>query len=155
VFYAMNDARTPTIINAVTVVLKVILFYAAGHVLDPHRLVYGLTFVNGLGFLTSTLVGQYWLRRKVGMLDTPRIVRTLLKVGVAAAWGAGAALLVAKGIDAVVPASAALLRAWLVMVIGGLVGLAITFGLMSLLRVSEINPLTRRLSGLVKRGRPA
>lgn len=155
VFYAMNDARTPTVINACTVVLKVALFYTAGKVLDPHHLVYGLTFVNGLGFLTSTLIGQYWLRRKVGMLDTPRIVRTLLKVAVAAAWGSGAALLVAKGIDAIVPASAGLARAWAVMIVGGIVGLGITFGLMMLLRVSEVAPLTRRVGRLVKRGRPA
>jgi putative peptidoglycan lipid II flippase len=155
VFYAMNDARTPTVINAVTVVVKVGLFYAAAHMLDPRHLVYGLTFVNGLGFVISTLVGQYWLRRKVGLLDTPRVVRTVLKVGVASAWGAGAALLVDKGVEAVLPASATLARAWVVTVAGGLVGLAITFGLMMLLRVSEIDPLTRRLRGLVKRGRPA
>jgi putative peptidoglycan lipid II flippase len=151
VFYAMNDARTPTVIMAITVALKIVLFYLAAHLLAKGDLVYGLTFVNGLGFVLSTVLGQYLLSRKVGQLDTPVVIRTLLKVGIAAAWGAGAALLVAKGCEQLVPPSAALGRAWLVMVVGGLVGLAVTFGLMTVLRVSEVNPLTRRLRGLLKR----
>jgi putative peptidoglycan lipid II flippase len=155
VFYAMNDARTPTIIMAITVALKIVLFYVAAHLLAKGDLVYGLTFVNGLGFVLSTVLGQYWLSRKVGLLDTPVVLRTLLKVGMAAAWGAGAALLVAEGFEHLLPASAALGRAWLVMVFGGLVGLAVTFGLMTVLRVSEVKPVTRRLGGLVRRGRTA
>jgi putative peptidoglycan lipid II flippase len=151
VFYALNDARTPTMINGVMVVVKVVLFYVCAHVLDPRHVVYGLTFVNAFGFVIGAWVGEAWLRRKIGALDTGRVVRTVLKVTVASAWGAGAALLVAKGIDAVLPASAALLRSWLVMVLGALVGLAITFGLMMLLRVTEIRPVARRLGRLVAR----
>jgi hypothetical protein len=79
------------------------------------------------------------------------VIRTILKVAVASAWGAGAALLVAKGVDAVLPASAALARAWVVMVLGSLVGLAVTFGFMTLLRVGEIRPIVRRLGRLVAR----
>ncbi|HEY3749963.1 MAG TPA: lipid II flippase MurJ, partial [Pseudonocardiaceae bacterium] len=152
VFYALNDARTPTMINAVMVVLKVILFYVSAHVLDARHVVYGLTFVNAFGFVAGALVGEVWLRRKIGALDTGRVVRTILKVAVASAWGAGAALLVAKGIDAVVPASDALVRAWVVMVVGSLVGLAITFGLMTLLRVTEIRPVAQRIGRLLARG---
>jgi len=152
VFYALNDARTPTMINGVMVVLKVVLFYASAHVLDARHVVYGLTFVNAFGFVAGAIVGEIWLRRKIGALDTGRVVRTILKVAVASAWGAGAALLVAKGVDAVVPASAALARAWIVMVVGSLVGLAITFGLMTLLRVSEIRPVVQRVRRLVGRG---
>jgi putative peptidoglycan lipid II flippase len=151
-FYALNDARTPTMINGVMVIVKVALFYLTAHVLDPAHVVYGLTFVNAFGYLVGAVVGEVWLRRRLGALDTGRVVRTIVKVTVAAAWGAGAALLVAKGIDAVLPASALLARAWAVMVIGALVGLAVTFGLMMLLRVTEIRPVARRLGRLVSRG---
>jgi putative peptidoglycan lipid II flippase len=151
VFYALNDARTPTLINGVMVVVKVVLFYACAHVLDARHVVYGLTFVNAFGFVVGAVVGEVWLRNRIGGLDTGRVVRTFLKVGVASAWGAGAALLVAKGVNAVLPASLTLARAWVVMVLGSVVGLAITFGLMSLLRVSEIRPVARRLARLVAR----
>jgi putative peptidoglycan lipid II flippase len=150
-FYALNDARTPTMINGVMVVVKVVLFYVSAHVLDPAHVVYGLTFVNAFGFVAGAVVGEMWLRRRIGALDTGRVVRTILKVAVASAWGAGAALLVAKGIEAVIPASDALARAWVVMVVGALVGLAITFGLMMLLRVTEVRPVARRLGRLVAR----
>ncbi len=151
-FYALNDARTPTVINGVMVIIKVVLFYVTAHVLDPSHVVYGLTFVNAFGYVAGAVVGEIWLRHRLGALDTGRVVRTITKVTVASAWGAGAALLVAKGIDAVIPASALLARAWAVMVIGALVGLAVTFGLMMLLRVTEIRPVARRLGRLVSRG---
>lgn len=152
VFYALNDARTPTLINAVLVVVKVILFYLCAHVLDPHHVVYGLTFVNGFGFVVSTVVGTMWLRRRIGPLDGRRVLVTMFKCVVASAWGAGAALLLAKGIEAVIPDSLELLQAWLVMIFGSLFGLAVTFGLMTVLRVGEIRPVIRRFARLARRG---
>ncbi|HEX4721276.1 MAG TPA: murein biosynthesis integral membrane protein MurJ [Pseudonocardiaceae bacterium] len=151
VFYAMNDARTPTLINAIMVVIKVALFYTCSHVLDSHHVVYGLTFVNAFGFVVNAVIGESLLRRRIGALDTGRVIRTLLKVGVASAWGAGAALLVADGIEKLLPGASGLAESWLTMIVGGLVGLAITFGLMMLLRVSEIKPVTRRLLRLAGR----
>jgi putative peptidoglycan lipid II flippase len=155
VFYAMNDARTPTVIITLIVVVKVALFFLVARLLPAHDLVYGLTFINSLGYVFTAAIGQYWLSTRVGTLGTPRVLRTMVKVGVAAAWGSAAALLVNQGVHAVIPASAALARAWIVMVVGGLIGLVITIGLMMLLRVSELSPLTRRVRGLVRRGHPA
>ena len=152
VFYAMNDARTPTVIVAAMVVIKVVMFYACAHLLDAHHVVYGLTFVNSFGYLLNAIVGEMWLRRKVGALDTGRVVRTILKVSVASAWGAGAALLVARAMAKLLPPPALLAQSWASMILGGVVGLAITFGLMMLLRVTEIKPVTRRLLRLAGRG---
>jgi putative peptidoglycan lipid II flippase len=152
VFYAMNDARTPTMINGIIVVVKVALFYTCSKVLAPHHVVYGLTFVNSFGYVVSSVVGNIWLHRRIGRLDTRRVIRTMAKTLLAAAWGAGAALLVGKGIAAVLPAGAELPRAWTTMIVGALVGLVVTFGLMTLLRVTEIQPVVRRLRRLAARG---
>jgi putative peptidoglycan lipid II flippase len=151
VFYAMGDARTPTAINAVIVAIKVIAFYACPHLLDAHHVVYGLTFVNSFGFVLSAALGEWLLHRRIGALDTARVIRTMLKVTVAAAWGAGAALLVAEGIEKVLPSVSLLARSWTIMIVAGLAGLAITFGLMMLLRVTEIRPVTRRVLRLLRR----
>jgi putative peptidoglycan lipid II flippase len=151
VFYAMGDARTPTVINAIIVVLKVIAFYACPHLLDAHHVVYGLTFVNSFAFVLSAALGEWLLHRRIGALDTARVIRTMVKVTVAAAWGAGAALLVAEGIEKVLPSVSLLARSWTIMIVAGLAGLVITFGLMMLLRVTEIRPVTRRVLRLVRR----
>lgn len=150
VFYAMNDARTPTLINLLMVIIKVGLFYACAHLLDSHHRVYGLTFVNGLGFLLAAAIGEVWLRNRIGSLDTGRVIRTILKTAVAAAWGAAGALLVAKGIAMVLPHSLNL-RAWLTLIIGSVVGLGLAFGVMTVLRVAEVRPVADRLGGLLRR----
>lgn len=152
VFYAMNDARTPTMINGITVVIKVILFYVCAHVLDAHHVVYGLTFVNALGFVFAAIVGEIWLRARIGRLDTTRVIRTLLKVTIASVWGAAAALLVGQGLDAVFPDGTLLVRSWATLILGSLVGLPLAFGAMLLLRVSEIRPVWQRFARLARRG---
>jgi putative peptidoglycan lipid II flippase len=151
VFYAMNDARTPTVINAIMVVVKLVLFVGCAHFLDPHHRVYGLTFVNALGFLVAAVIGEVWLRNRIGALDTGRVVRTIIKSAVAAAWGGAGALLVTKGLDLAFPGSLHL-RAWLALILGSLVGLGLSFAVMAVLRMAEVKPVVRRLSALTRRG---
>jgi len=151
VFYAMHDARTPTLINGIMVLIKVALMYVGAHLLDAHHVVYGLTFINGLGFVISAIVGEVWLRARLGRLDTSRVIRTLFKTVVASAWCAAGALLVAKGIDAVLPASASLGRAWATLIFSSVIGLTLAFGGMMVLRVTELRPALNRVRSLVRR----
>jgi putative peptidoglycan lipid II flippase len=150
VFYAMNDARTPTVINGLMVLVKLVLFYGCAHLLDPHHRVYGLTFVNALGFLVAAVIGQVWLHQRIGNPDTGRVVRTIVKSTVAAAWGAAGALLITKGLNLALP-GALHLRAWLSLILGSVVGLGLAFAVMTVLRVGEVRPMVRRISGLVGR----
>ena len=152
VFYAMNDARTPTVINGIMVVVKVILFFICAHLLDPEHVVYGLTFINGIGFVFAAIVGEIWLRVRIGRLDTGAVLRTLLKVTIASVWGAAAALLVGKGLGGLFPTGTLLARSWVVLIIGSLVGLPVAFGGMLILRVSELQPAWRRIARLIHRG---
>ncbi|HET9137844.1 murein biosynthesis integral membrane protein MurJ [Actinophytocola sp.] len=151
VFYAMKDARTPTVIMLIMTAVKVPLSYLCPHVLDPRAVVYGLTFVNSVTFLVGVLVGDLWLRRRLGRLGTRQVLRTLVKTMVAATWGAGAALGIARLLAAVLgPDSAA--AAWLALVFGTLIGGIVTFGLMRLLRVRETAAVAERVTRLVRRG---
>jgi putative peptidoglycan lipid II flippase len=151
VFYAMHDARTPTLINGVIVLAKLPLFLLCTTLLDPQLVVYGLTFVNAFGFLVGVIVGEVWLRIRLGRLDTVRVLKTVAKVGIAAIWGAAAALLIAKGVHALLPDSKAG-SAWTALAVGGGVGLVLTFGVMTLIRVEELRPVTARITRLVRRG---
>ncbi len=139
VFYAMHDARTPTLINVAMVAVKVPLLLACPLVLEPERVVLGLAFVNGLSFVVGAIVGEVWLRTRLGRLDTARVLVTVAKTLVAGAAAAGVALVV----DLVIPdGMGAASRAWLVLVVGAPLGLAVAGGVLALLRVPEMRSIS-------------
>src|SRR5262249_31100643 len=86
VFYAMKDSRTPTLIMLIMTAIKVPLSYLCPHVLEPRAVVYGLTFVNSFTFVVGVIVGDLWLRSRLGRLGTRQVLRTLLKTLVSAIW---------------------------------------------------------------------
>lgn len=105
VFYALADARTPTMINAVMVAVKVPLLIACPLVLDGPDVVLGLTAVNSFSYLAGAVVGQIWLRVRLGPVQTSRVLVT-----------------VGKCVLAAVPAVAAVLGLRTVLDLGGLAG---------------------------------
>jgi putative peptidoglycan lipid II flippase len=150
VFYAMKDARTPTLIMMIMMAVKVPLSYLCPHVLEPREVVYGLTFVNSLTFVVGVVAGELWLRNRLGRHGTGRVFRTLVKTLVAATWGAAAALaltlLLRSGLG---PNSVT--GAWLSLILGALACGIVTFGLMALLRVRETGAVLDRITRLVRR----
>ncbi|MDQ3733023.1 MAG: murein biosynthesis integral membrane protein MurJ [Actinomycetota bacterium] len=91
VFYALKDARTPTMLNLVMVAVRVPAALLVPLFVAPQDVVPALGAVNALSFLVGAVVGQALLRRKFGHADTRRILRTIAVVCVVAAAGAGAA----------------------------------------------------------------
>ncbi|MGH4001918.1 MAG: murein biosynthesis integral membrane protein MurJ, partial [Pseudonocardiaceae bacterium] len=92
VFYSMADARTPTVINAVMVAVKLPLLLACPVLLDDANIVLGLTAVNSLSCVVGAIVGQAWLRRRLGRVETKRSLITLGSCLLAAAPAVGAVL---------------------------------------------------------------
>jgi putative peptidoglycan lipid II flippase len=97
VFYSMADARTPTMINMIMVVVKVPLLLACPVYLDDADVVLGLTAANSLSLVVGALVGQIWLRRRLGRVETKRSLITLRNCVV----GAVPAVAVVLGLRAV------------------------------------------------------
>lgn len=92
VFYSMADARTPTMINAVMVAVKLPLLLACPMVLDGADVVLGLTAVHSLSCVVGAMVGQAWLRRRLGRVETKRTLITLGQCLLAAVPAVGAVL---------------------------------------------------------------
>ncbi|MGH3883525.1 MAG: murein biosynthesis integral membrane protein MurJ [Pseudonocardiaceae bacterium] len=92
VFYSMADARTPTMINAVMVAVKLPLLLACPVLLDGADVVLGLTAVNSLSCVLGAMVGQAWLRRRLGRVETKRTLITLRNCLLAAVPAVGAVL---------------------------------------------------------------
>jgi putative peptidoglycan lipid II flippase len=149
VFYAMKDARTPTLIMLVMTVVKIPLLYLCQGLLDPDHLVLGVMMVNGLTYVVGAMLGQVWLWVTLGNLRSKRVLGVILFTVVASALGVGAALLVGY----IVPSSLGLaLRAWIKLILQGAVGIAVSFGVLMALKVEEVAPATARITRLIKRG---
>ena len=89
VFYATKDARTPMVINIVMVVVKVVLSVLVAVLLGPTQLVTGLAVVTSVSYLVGALAGEVALRRRFGVPDTPRVLRTVGRLTAASVLAVG------------------------------------------------------------------
>lgn len=144
VFYAMKDARTPTVIQLVIVAVKIPMLLACPQLLTPERVVLGLAVANALSFVIGALIGQLWLHRRLGRLDTVAVLVTFGKTTAAALAGAAAGLVVLYTLPGWLELGA-VRTAWIVLFFGGLLGGLVTVAAMWALRLSELRPLWVRL----------
>lgn len=143
-FYALQDTRTPALLNlwatAANIVADVILYFAL-----PVRLrVVGLALGYSLSYAVGLALLAGSLSRRIGGLDGYRIIRSYVRLGVAAFIGA----LIARALAIAVHASVgrAFGGALLAIVIGGGVGGLAFVWLARRMRVSEL----RDVLGLVR-----
>lgn len=86
VFYAREEAWTPTFIIAGITGTKVLLSALAPHIArESSHVVVLLGAANGFGFVAGALIGALLLRRKLGTLRARDVLRTSV-------WAAGAAV---------------------------------------------------------------
>lgn len=138
-FYALQDSRTPALVNVVENAVTVALDFALFPVLD----VRGLALAHSLGYVVGAAVLGVLLARRVGGLEARRTLRELGKVVLASAAAAGGMAAGAMGasrvLDAGVAGSLAQLAA------GGAAGLLAFFVLARILRVEDLAVLRRLL----------
>ena len=86
VFYAREEAWTPTFIIAGITATKIVLSYLAPLVAtSPTLVVILLAAANGFGFVSGAVIGSLLLRRKLGPLGSRTVLRT-------SAWALAAGL---------------------------------------------------------------
>ncbi|MBK1784583.1 murein biosynthesis integral membrane protein MurJ [Prauserella cavernicola] len=148
VFYAMKDSRTPTLIMVVMTAVKIPLLYLASAQLAPVNVVLGVMMVNSLVFVVGAVLGQVWLWVKLGNLRSKRVLGVILFTVVASGLGALAAVLAGMLVpDALGP----VLGAWVKLILQGVVGMGVSFGVLIALKVDELTPVTRRITRMVRR----
>jgi putative peptidoglycan lipid II flippase len=146
VFYAMHDARTPTLINVAMVAVKVPLMLACPLVLSANDVVLGLAVVNSLSFVAGAIVGELWLWARLGRLQTVQVVITICKTMVAGAAVALAGFGAERVTAGLLPGMGPIRLAWLVLIVGGTAGLVVAFATMTVLRVAELRPALAKLT---------
>lgn len=145
VFYAYEDARTPFLLNCVSVGL-----WLAGSLLSlalplGDRLV-GVGAAMSVGVLVSAVVGVVLVRRRLGAVDGTAVLRThvrLVVAGVVAATVGAAVAAALGGAQVAGRADAALVLA----VAGGSMTLVYA-AVLVVLRVREVAPLVTRIPGV-------
>jgi putative peptidoglycan lipid II flippase len=138
-FYAMHDSRTPALVGAVSMAVRIACSFLALAILPPSEVVAGV----GVGFGISSLVMAVWLwwilARRAGGLDTRRIGKTLVRMHVAAAPGMVFAIAVSVVIGRIAPGGT--ITALAIVAIGGGGGLLLYLLTARLIKVTEVGDL--------------
>jgi putative peptidoglycan lipid II flippase len=152
VFYALKDARTPTIIQAIIVAVRIGLLYVFLAISPPDKLAAGVSIAMSLSFVVGALIGQLWLRIRLGRLRTFYTAWTICLTVVASAIGFAVATGVSTLAVKLVGLTNPVANAWIVVLLQTLIGLPLSFGLLALFRVPELKPATDKIIRLVRRG---
>jgi putative peptidoglycan lipid II flippase len=80
VFYAMKDARTPTLIQVGMVAVRVPLLLLVPVVVGPEHVVAGLMLATSLTYVAGWVIGDVALRRRLGGLRTGETFGTVLRI---------------------------------------------------------------------------
>ncbi|WP_229794986.1 murein biosynthesis integral membrane protein MurJ [Saccharothrix coeruleofusca] len=151
VFYALKDARTPTLIQAVIVAVRIALLYVFLEISPPDKLAVGVSIAMSLSFVVGALVGQLWLRIRLGRLRTGYTAWTVCLTVVASAIAFAAATGLAWLLVRVLGLEAPVAKAWVEVVVQTAVGLPLSFALLALFRVPEVTPALDKVLRLVRR----
>jgi putative peptidoglycan lipid II flippase len=143
VFYAMRDARTPTLINVTMVTTKVVLVLAASAVWDGRAVIIALTASTSASYLAGCMAGQLLLQRRFGMLGFSSVARTVGFITLAAAAGAAVGLVVVLTGDSLMGVSRA--SGLVELVLGGGLGLVVMGWLAMRLPLPEVAEIVKAI----------
>jgi putative peptidoglycan lipid II flippase len=107
VFYAMKDARTPTLIQAGMVAVRVPLLLVVPAVVEPRHVVAGLMLVTSITYVAGWVIGDLALRRRLGGLATKETFEPLARMIAVSAVAGAAGWLALKVTDDLLGTSAA------------------------------------------------
>jgi putative peptidoglycan lipid II flippase len=140
-FYAMHDSRTPALLGAVSMAVRIACSFLALAILPPQDVVAGLGVGFGISSLVMTLMLWRVLGRRVGSLDTRRITGTLVRMHIAAIPGMAVAIAASVVIAGVAPAGT--ITDLAIVAIGGAGGLVLYLATARILRIDEVGELTK------------
>ena len=139
VFYAMRDAKTPTIINIGMVVTKVALVLIVAETAHGDHVIEALNIATSASYVVGAVVGHRLLVRRFGPLGFSRVVRTIVRIGFASILGGAAALGVVLAGTAI--AGHGRTGALIGVVGGSIAGLAVLLGAAWRMRIPEVREI--------------
>jgi putative peptidoglycan lipid II flippase len=107
VFYAMKDARTPTLIQLGMIAVRVPLLIAVPAVVEPEHVVAGLMLVTSITYVAGWVIGDLALRRRLGALRTKETFGPVARIVAVSAVAGAVGFLVLEVIDDLLGTSSA------------------------------------------------
>src|SRR3712207_3309209 len=138
-------------IMALMVASKIGLSVAAPAVLGPQQVVIGLAAANSASFLIGAVIGQMWLRRRLGDLQTRLVAGTVGRIAVASGTAAVAGLAILSLSGLAMPNALPPLRAAVQLAAATALGGAVLLVALRALRVSELQVVLTRAAGIIRR----
>jgi putative peptidoglycan lipid II flippase len=139
-FYAMQDTRTPALINLAATALGT----AVNFIYFRYLGVKGLALGQTTAYTVATIAALLVIRSRLGSIDGRRLTGSMSRILVAATGTGVAAALAAAGIGALLGTTS--WSAQLVQVLGGIAaGLAVFLVLARALRIEEVTAVTQLL----------
>ncbi|MFE6863502.1 murein biosynthesis integral membrane protein MurJ [Nocardia sp. NPDC057668] len=147
VFYAREQAWTPTWIILGIVAVKVVLSVLSPLVVDDEHVVIALGVANGLGFVAGAIIGGWLLHRSLGDLRMANVGHTITRVVLASAAG-GAVMLIADKVIGLHRLSDSFggIGSVVRVALTAIIMFGVTFGLMRLAGIPEIVAITVAVS---------
>jgi putative peptidoglycan lipid II flippase len=102
VFYAMRDARTPTLVQGGMVAVRVPLLLVVGATVEPQHVVAGLMVVTSVTYLAGWVIGDLLLRRRLGDLRSRETLLVVLRIAAVSAAAGVLGELVVRPLHSVV-----------------------------------------------------
>ena len=143
-FYALQDTKTPFLINCATVALNTAINVA----LFKSLRVQGLAAGHAIAYVFAVIVQGRVLSRRIGGLDGTRMLRSGLRIGAAAAAMGVVVWAASRGLEAIVSTDAltgqiAAVAVPIALGVGAYLGFCLLFGVEELAYVRTL--VTRRL----------
>ncbi|HZB20511.1 MAG TPA: murein biosynthesis integral membrane protein MurJ [Blastococcus sp.] len=150
VFYAMKDARTPTLIQVGMVAVRVPLLLLVPVVVGPDDVVAGLMLVTSITYVAGWVIGDLALRRRLGGLRSRETFGPVLRMTAVSVVAGGVGLLVRNVTDDLVGTSLA--GSLVTVLVGTVVIGGVALAGLVIARVPEVREPLAALKGRRKRG---
>jgi putative peptidoglycan lipid II flippase len=151
-FYSLKDTKSPALTNLFTSLVQIAgyLVLTTGIHSWPGLGVNGIPLADGIFYFLQFGALMIWMRRKIGSFDIKSFFVVFAKMALASVIAAAATLWIANRLSPYF--SSGRLGALAIIIIAGLIGLVIAFGLAWLMRVEELSLLTNLLGRIIGRG---
>jgi putative peptidoglycan lipid II flippase len=150
-FYALERTRTVFWVQCVIAATNIVLAVALTRALPPSGTAPGLVTAYAGSYLVGALISYSLLRHVLGGLETPRLLRFLVRVLIAAGVATAAAWAVKQGLQQLWPRGGGQLQSVVVLGVTGLVDLAVFLLLARLTRISEVTGVMALVTGRLRR----
>jgi putative peptidoglycan lipid II flippase len=150
-FYALEQTRTVFWVQCVVAATNIVLAVALTARVSPAGTAPGLVTAYAGSYLVGAIVSYSLLRRVVGGLDTPLLVRFLVRLVLAAAVATAVAWTLKQGLQALWPPTDGNVQALAVLVVTGVVDVAVFLALARAMRIREVTGVMNLVTGRLRR----